>query len=363
MKKAYFGSKEGGSAIMIVMGVSTILIGVGLAMTQMTGSMAHRVTIIKHSSQAIAVANAGISDMITALDTNYNWWKTNTMTASFAGGSYTVVSENPTVNVVVLTSTATVEGWTRVTQIELLGTGTDPNDILLSTNKAVHADGQIRIESDAVLDGDVANNGGSRYEDEDIVVSGNVFSVTGIDLEENLTVTGTTNPAAAPVGMPNFDFAVYKQQAIDNGIYYSASQTFETNTTFSPANGIVYIDGDILFEAGDFVLAGVMVSPTSIRLEGGTTLTQTQTIPGLPALLSEGTLRLEADNLTLMGAVYGGTSIRVEGNNVSIYGAIISGGTVRIEAEGSYFQPQPELPLWDPTQTNSEPLVIGGWTK
>jgi len=53
--------------------------------------------------------------------------------------------------------------------------------------------------------------------------------------------------AGGPINFPNFDYAYYKQLAIDSGDYYAGAHTFD-GVTLNPGNGVVYVDGKATIE-------------------------------------------------------------------------------------------------------------------
>jgi hypothetical protein len=67
------------------------------------------------------------------------------------------------------------------------------------------------------------------------------------------------------------DYEYYKQLAIDGGSYYAGDTTF-TNETLTPTEGIIYVDGNVIFQ-GNCTLNGGIISRDKLtvkhRLSGG----------------------------------------------------------------------------------------------
>ncbi len=89
--------------------------------------------------------------------------------------------------------------------------------------------------------------------------------------DENVYINGQSNDSAtveegAPrIDFPVFDYELHKAAAIDSGDYYSGNKTF-TDTTLSPANGIVYVEGIATFKGVCTVSGGIVAE--KIRING-----------------------------------------------------------------------------------------------
>jgi Tfp pilus assembly protein PilX len=87
-------ANQEGFALVVAMGILTLLLLATLALTTMTNQSAFRVRRINRDARALACAEAGIADMISKLSADYLAWENNSISVSnFAGGAYAVVSE------------------------------------------------------------------------------------------------------------------------------------------------------------------------------------------------------------------------------------------------------------------------------
>ena len=66
------------------------------------------------------------------------------------------------------------------------------------------------------------------------------------------------------ITFPTFDYGNYRQAAIDSGDYYGSDTVF-TNATLTPANGIVFVDGDVEFWGNCVINGGIIADSILIR--------------------------------------------------------------------------------------------------
>lgn len=208
-----------GSALMVVMCISAALLLASMVMAYITNQAMARAQRLNTGAQALAIAEAGIADMVSLLSTNYNMWRDATNTADFGGGSFTVVSRTQTNGNVLITSSGTMGGVTRTTIMELLGTLQDINDSLFSLDGVILSGGDVRFSSAAfTINGNVHANG-------------NVLSANGAqngDFTNNAVITAvgsvgtldaTLQPNSPERVLPTFDFDSYRQMATNGGLY------------------------------------------------------------------------------------------------------------------------------------------------
>ena len=59
------------------------------------------------------------------------------------------------------------------------------------------------------------------------------------------------------VTFPTFNYDKYREAAIDSGDYYDTDQEFK-DQSLSPGNGIVYVDGDVVFRGNNTINGGII---------------------------------------------------------------------------------------------------------
>ncbi len=353
-------SREG-SALLVVLLMAGILLLASTALMALTTHASFRMRRHLLSAKALAIAEAGIADMIGRLSANYTLWQGSTNSTSFADGSFSVVAETLSGGNVLITSRGTAGTITRTASIELLGTDRDRNDMLFSLNGAILSGGDIRFRTAAfTIRGHVHSN--QEITSASGAHNGNLFAGIGDNSSATLTAVGTIGslqgthmPGAAIRELPEFNFDSYRQLAQDGGIYMEGSQTL-ANWNGTPANGIVYVNGDVRIR-NNSSLVGTLVVNGDIRLENN--FTQTAFASGMPAMLSTGNVTM-GNRGQIDGLVYAVVNVYID-NNVDVMGGIISGGFTEINNNADIYHPT-VLPPWDPLQPAVSPeVIIGGW--
>lgn len=355
--KDYEGRR--GSTLMTVMCLSIVLLFASMVMAYMTNQSIARSRRINNGAQTLAIAEAGIADMVARLSTNYNQWSDATNTSTFGGGSFTAVSATQSNGNVVITSSGTLDGITRTTVMELLGTYQDLNDDLFSLDGAILSGGNVTFDSAAfTINGNVHANG-------DIISSGGAkngdFTNTAV-ITANGTIgdlDATLQPGSPTRTLPTFDFDSFRELAITNGIYYSNTVTL-ANWNGTPSNGIVYVNGNVTVK-NHSSLCGTLVANGDITVINQFNHTAFQGTTNMPALLSTGNIDLD-NRETYNGVIYADGNVIIR-NNMTCHGGIISGGYTDIKNKVTMNQPN-GYPPWDPLNPSVPPeVIVGGWLK
>lgn len=356
-------SEKDGSALMIVMLVSGILMMAGAAMVGLASNATFRMRRYMRDSQALNVAEAGVGHMIGRLSTDYLTWQDSTNSGTIGNGSFAVVSQTMPGGNVIITSEGTVGDVTRVVAVELLGTERDRNDGLFSLDGAILAGGDVRFDTAAfTIRGNVHSNqeitsaGGAKNGDFYAgITNDSAGTITAVGSIGNLGATLVPNSAFRE--LPAFNFDSYRQLAIDGGVYHDSSQVFKNANLTSP-NGIIYVNGDVSIQ-NQSSLVGTLVANGNITLANK--FTQTPYAAGMPALLATGSLHM-GNRGRLNGLVYAGVNVYIE-NNVDIIGGIISVGFTEVQNQTDIYHPV-DSPPWDPLQPAVPPeVIIGGWLR
>ena len=141
--------KRKGSTLLVVMGTATVLLICGTAISFMTSQMSKSVIFYRDRGQALSIAEAGVSDMVAKLRTNYQMWINNSNTMAFSTGTTTVQASAQTNGNILIDSTAWVGDVEVRTVMETLGTSTDPRDLAWGFGEGLLADGVVVMETGA----------------------------------------------------------------------------------------------------------------------------------------------------------------------------------------------------------------------
>jgi hypothetical protein len=362
LKVPWCGGREG-SVMVVVMLVSGILMLASASLVALSSDSAFRMRRQLLGSQALNIAEAGIGDMIGRMSEDYVAWQDASVSASFGGGTFSVVSETIGGGNVLITSEGTIGSASRTVAVELLGTQRDRNDLLLGIEGAILSGGDVRFRTAAfTIRGNVHSNqkvtsangaqNGSIYASLTNNAAGTISAVETIG-----NLQGNHAPNASLRELPGFNFDSYRQMAQVGGIYYEGNQTL-SGWNGAPANGIVYVNGNVTIR-NNSSLVGTLVANGDITLENN--FTQTAFAPDMPALLATGTVTM-GNRGRLHGLVYAGVNAIIS-NNVDVLGGIVSVGYTEINNHTDIYHPA-EMPPWDPLQPAVPPeVIIGGWLR
>lgn len=356
-----------GSALVVVLGVSLILMLAGVTMVILSRQSMHRIQRMAYYAQAQATAEAGIADMVAKLGTNYTFWQSNSNTATFfSNGTYYVTTQLQTNGNVLITSDGIYMEISNRTILELLGTVQTHWNELYDINSAVMSDGLITLATGAYdMYGNVHANGNVN------LANGHVYGnvTAGGTVSGSSGVTGTISNGAPTNAIPPagpFNFDSYRQMATNGGAYREGNQSLSGNPiAYSvPANGI---SNGVLYVNGTLTIGNLSSYAGTIVVNGDVTIVNhfTQTsfpgYPNMPSLLSTGTITIQ-NHTTLTGVVYAAGNVILQ-NNTTIYGGVIAGGYTDIR-NSIEIHHGIGYPAWDPLNPEVPPEVIaGGWLK
>jgi hypothetical protein len=349
--------KQRGAALLIVMGLIFLMGLVTAMMITVTGQSAFRVKKILWYSSALAIAEAGVADVIDIMNTNYTAGIGITNSEAFGGGEYTVKTRYDIVsgNVIIL-STGTFMGETRTTCLELLG---DKYAMWsdLAQECALIAEGDITLETAApVIAGRIHSNGnilhssGNIKTDGDLTANG-IIQITPTDGFEAI-------PSHAKISVPSYlPLDPWRDKALNGGLYFNGNQKWD-KVTLTPVNGVIYVNGDVEIN-NQSSLHGTLVASGSITINNR--FDQTQFTARWPSLIAGGDVNLFNRN-SYTGAIFAGNNISTR-NNKLIIGQLIAMNNIYLENKAQILPP-PEAPLWNPNGDIPEPeIVVGGWLK
>lgn len=354
-----------GAALVIVMCVGGLLLLIGIAMSFMAGNAAYMSRKIHSQVRALAVAEAGVADMINKMTTNYSGWQDRkTNTASFGDGSFVASTLTDTnTGHVIITSTGTVGDDRRTTIVELLGTLWDLYDATYSAANAIVAGGNITLKSSAVtINGGIHSNGDIYEEGGNPEINGPV-SCSGTNCEVTASGTNSTSSGAAPLTVP--DYTPFDEGdpnwlslAQSNGLYYGSSQAFG-GVSLTPNNGVIYVNGDVSF-GNNSSYVGTLIATGTITINNR--LTHAPFNTNWPAMCAGVDVNLNNRN-SYYGVIFAANDVNTD-NNRTVNGTIIALNNVTV-ANRCTLNPLPYFPAWDPADTNTSPpsVIIGGWLR
>ncbi len=350
-------SRQRGSALLIVLGL-LFLMGLATAMmAAMTGQSAYRVKKTLWLSSALAIAEAGVADVVDIMNTNYFAGVGITNSEAFGGGEYNVKTErDASTGNILISSTGTFMGETRTTCLELLG---DKYTMwsTLSAESAIISGGDIVLESSAPL---VVGR---------VHANGNILNSSGNpDIDGDLTANGIiqVTPKAGFQAIPGHSTLVvpsylpldpWRDMAENGGLYYEGNQTWG-NETLTPGNGVVYVNGDVEINNRSS-LNGTLVASGSITINNR--FSQTPFKATWPSLLAGVDVNLFNRN-RYTGAVFAANDITTRNNKI-IAGQLIALNNVYLK-NAVQVLPPPASPAWSPYDDVPDPdIVVGGWLK
>ncbi|MEE8576151.1 MAG: hypothetical protein V3T31_02740, partial [candidate division Zixibacteria bacterium] len=249
-----------GVVLVIVMSFVALMVLSVVSLSTMIQRDVRLIQRIKEKEQACFVAEGGVhhalakiksegfaarADFSDSLDTG-----SYSVTFSETGGRYLVTSVG-TVSGVSETVTAEISDNTPTAVGYGLGMGNDLKILSLVPDASIVGD--IHTNDDIFLRSDPTTswlNITGRVASSDTIVEGSKWH-TGVadSADDHVVINGVADDGAVvyewagAISFATFDYAVYKQVAIDSGDYYSGDQIF--SGTLSPGNGIVYVDGTV----------------------------------------------------------------------------------------------------------------------
>ncbi|MBL7076668.1 MAG: hypothetical protein ISS31_04275 [Kiritimatiellae bacterium] len=346
-----------GSAMVIVMCLAGVMLVATFSIVMITGSMARKANKISQGVQALAIAEAGVADVLAQMSTNYVGMMDTVYTASFGGGSFVVSTKTDMASGnITIWSDGEIAGEDRTTVVELLGDLNVLRQKALGAGDAILAEGDVTLETSALtVNGSVHANRNVLHSIGNTTINGDV-SACGV---VQVSVTGGHQqlPNSDPIWVPDFQpYDEWKTEAISGGIYYPG--TVQLKGSISPGNGIVFVDGDVTIK-NNTKLNGTLVASGSITINNR--LVHTPANTNWPALLAGMNINLHNRN-SYYGVIFAGHDI-VSRNRRYINGALVAMNNVYVD-NSTTIDPLTKSPDWSPNASNTPPEVdVGGWLR
>lgn len=350
-----FLSKDG-TALVTVMLLSTILLITAVSLTFLTGDATFKARKTHDLSYALAIAEAGVADVIQRMSTNYYYWIEKTVSNSFYGGSYVAkTSFDTNTGHVIIRSRGSINNVERITVLELLGTLWDLYNSVLGTDGAIIAGGSITLSTSAcTINGSIMANGNIIKGTGNPTVNGDIIAVGSVS--PGFAGSNTVYSGAAPVIVPTYNLQEWYVLATNGGLYFKGNQKF-AGVSLNPGNGVVYVDGNVEV-VNRSSLKGTLVVTGTITVNNRFDHSPFNT--NWPALLAGIDIYLNNRN-NYYGIIWAGNNIYSK-NRRYVYGALIAKNNVYVENDMT-LDPIPFYPAWSPTDSNKSPpeVVLGGW--
>ena len=265
---------QGGFVLVLAMAFVGLMLFSVLALGTMIQRDANLIESVKDRAQARYMAEGGINTAIATIqDDGFDPWSTInevypdvgefTVTRSETSGRYMLTSVGEIPNGISATVKIEVQDNTPTALNYFSGAG---NNILMKVHTNVDGTitGDMHANNDMNL---IVQSHASLYVTGNLSATGTVTEGSKYNQSDNkdkdLYINGVNNDAAivsegtTRITFPVLDYMKYREAAEDSDDYYSSNQTFN-NETLSPANGIVYVDGDVTINGTVNIYGGLI---------------------------------------------------------------------------------------------------------
>ena len=340
MKTRLFLKSQQGTVFLTTMIIMFLMVLVSASVFQLSTQHMHYISVLRKSSQAQYLAEAGLSAAVATLTANFsNKDNAGLFPATTLGvGSYDVTVVQ-TGGRVLLKSVGTVQSVQRLASLEV----EDLTPTALNHGEAAGGDIDLRtiIGSDSDITGTLFANQDvdlRAFFSSSITINGDVYAGGTASKIGNVTWWSGTS-GAGNITFPNYDFNFYKAIAQANPPnYYLGNQTW-TNQTFNlnATGGVLFVDGDVTLR-GTTNITGTLISTGRIRIYGTVNQAKAVNFPSYPAMMTS------TDDILLLtipfistgklfanGLVYAGNDFKLLGifSEANVTGSVIAKGVLQ----------------------------------
>lgn len=351
-----------GSAFIIVMVLTGILMIAGISLTYLTSNAAFLSRKINTGARCLAIAEAGVADMLVKLTTNYTYWSNNrTNSESYEDGSFYVTNWADTnTGHVLITSTGTIGRDSRITVLELLGNLWEAYDRAIGVDGAIMCGGTLSLDSSALtINGDIICNSSITNKSGNPDINGVAYAAGSIS---GVAADGGNNPDSPPVPIPSyFPLSTWEDIAATNGQCYGAvGSTQAFSGAYVATGGVFYVRGSATFNNGSSV-SGTIVVAANLTIQQ--TFNQWRSNTNFPGIVVGGNI-WEDNRNNYDGTIWAGGNIEINNRRNFYNCSIIALGSVDVKNRGTVTPPG-ETQAWAPGDTNqgSPTLSLGGWLR
>ncbi len=344
-----------GSVLLTVVGLVTIMLLVGIGVSWMTAQAAFTSRKMLSASRALAIAEAGVADVLAIMSTNYNAGVGIAYSKAFGDGEFSITTAlDETSGNVLISSTGVFDDETRTTRLELMGdmyagwNALMGNAVMVAQGDIILSTSALRITGRVHANGNIIKEGGANPPIEGNLTAGGTIGVTP---QSGFVAVENHPQVSVPTYFPLDD---WKAAAQSGGLYYSGNQDWR-GVNLQPGNGIVYVEGDVVVN-NNSSLEGTLVASGSITINNR--FNQTQVNTDSPAMLAGVNINLMNRN-NYTGVIWAGNNI-VTRNNKTIDGALIALNNIDARNQATLdgpFQP----PVWTPGVQPMPEVIVGGW--
>jgi len=320
-----------------------VLVLISAAASNMLLQDARRVRTLTASTQALYVAEAGISANLPGLeDDSTTGWTVFGPTSGTTGGETYDATLTRSGARWLLSSTATVSGISKTVSVEL------KNLYPEALTFAMASGGEVKIKSnqaDITVEGDIHANGDMELKEMGgatllwvkalAPATGRATASGSYDVTSgNVVRDGGGSGGADEIDMPTFNFGDFENVAQTQGTlnvtYFTSDQTFDGSSLDATGKGgLIFVDGEVTF-TGTSTIVGGFVATGDIKLNNGAVLTQSHDAANeYPIFMCGGAeCRLDGNFNTAEGNIIFATNllkVRTSGSSASVLGCVIAG--------------------------------------
>lgn len=336
-------SNTTGSALITMMVCMLLMTTTGGYMYQASIQNSHFTGKLRVSTQAQAVAEAGLAAALARVRGNWSLINSAFSNGEINGGTYST-ARTTSGGRYLLTTTGTVQGHSRTASAEVSAPATSVLDYAIAAGGNANIDpgtGQATgtITGDVYAAGNVSLSGPSGGNL--LTVNGDVFANGNIATGSAVSVSGSSTQSWSTVEtFPTIDFSYYQTIATTNSYYYNGNKTYASGTIpASPTGGVIYVNGNVIIRGTQNTTACI-VATGNIQIEKSGSTYPRVTVnqySNFPAILTQGNIQFSSNGnggayLTTTGIVYASGNIQLSSGNhdtFSFTGSLIALGNIQ----------------------------------
>ena len=364
-------SSTTGSALITMMVCMLLMSITSGYMYQASTQSSHFTGKLRVSTQAQAVAEAGLAAALARVRGNWALITAGFPSGSIDDGTYTTTMTS-TGGRYLIKTTGTVKNHSRTVGAEVKAPTVSALDYAIagggSGNHTIDAGtgqssgtivGDIYMGGPVTIDGPSGGGGGS------LAITGNVQSLSTVTNGSNMSISGTTSQNwSTTVSFPTVDFSYYQAIATTNSQYFNGNKTYASGTIpASPEGGVIFVNGNVTINGTQSTTACIIATGNITMAKTGSTYPKItiNKYSNFPAMMTQ------SGNITFTsngngGAYFTAKSLIYSGNNFSVSSGNHDAFTVTgsILAKGTYSTSG--MTAWNVTTINYSQATPPGFT-
>ncbi len=349
MKTRLFLKSQQGTIFLTTMIIMFLMVLVSGSVFQLSTQHMHYISVLRKSSQAQYLAEAGLAAAVATLTANFSNKDNAAMfpATNLGVGSYdvTVVQSGGRV---LLKSVGTVQSVQRLASLEV----EDLTPTALNQGEA--AGGNILLATILGSDSDVTGNLFANQNVNliawffsSVTINGDVFA--GGTVSKSTFFGGTVTwwsktDNAGNITFPNYDFNFYKAIAQTNELanpgccYFLGNQDWTNKTSnLNTTGGVLFVEGNVTLR-GTTTITGCLISTGTVRMYGTVNQSKAVNFPSYPAMMTSTNDILllnipfiSSGKLFANGLVYAGNDFKLLGigAQANVTGSVIAKGVLQ----------------------------------